>query len=193
MDHGYRIFDTALGRCALAWRGGAVVATALPAPEAALRLAVERRAPGAPEGGPGSAPPPVAAAIAGIVALLAGERASLDAVAVAFGDASPFERRVWALARTIPPGETLTYGAVADRLGESGAARAVGVALGRNPVPIVVPCHRVLAASGRSGGFSAPGGIDTKMRLLSIEARHAAPDGLFGTLPLQAPPRRRAG
>jgi methylated-DNA-[protein]-cysteine S-methyltransferase len=75
-----------------------------------------------------------------------------------------------------------------------GVSRAVGQALGRNPWPIIVPCHRVLAASGKTGGFSAPGGIDTKLRLLTIEARHAAgPPGLFPDLPLAARPRRRIG
>ena len=188
MEYGYRLFDTDFGRCAIAWRGDAVVATSLPATEAALRAAMVRRAPDAREADP---PPAVEAAIAGIVALLAGERRDLREVEVDPGPSSAFERRVWDLARTVPPGETLTYGAVAARLGEPGGARAVGVALGRNPVPIVVPCHRVLAASGGTGGFTAPGGVDTKMRLLSVEARHAAPTGLFGALPLQAPPSRR--
>jgi methylated-DNA-[protein]-cysteine S-methyltransferase len=80
-----------------------------------------------------------------------------------------FNRRVYAAARAIPPGETLTYGEVAERIGERGAAQAVGQALGRNPFPIVVPCHRVLAAGGGLGGFSAPGGVDTKRCMLAIE------------------------
>jgi len=81
----------------------------------------------------------------------------------------PFNRRVYELARTIPPGSTLTYGDIAVRLGSPGTARAVGQALGHNPFPIVVPCHRVLAADGRMGGFSAPGGVVTKRRMLAIE------------------------
>jgi methylated-DNA-[protein]-cysteine S-methyltransferase len=78
-------------------------------------------------------------------------------------------RKVYAVARTIPPGSTLTYGDIARRLGDVALARQVGEALGRNPFPIVVPCHRVLAAGGRTGGFSARGGAETKMQLLRIE------------------------
>src|SRR6201999_1121329 len=98
-----------------------------------------------------------------------------------------FHQRVYALARRIPSGATLTYGEVATRIGSPGAARAVGQALGRNPFAIVVPCHRVLAAGGRTGGFSANGGVATKRRVRSIEgARHADAkaefegDGTFG-------------
>jgi methylated-DNA-[protein]-cysteine S-methyltransferase len=96
-------------------------------------------------------------------------------------DAVPeFPRRVYEVARTIPPGGTLTYGEVAARLGDARLAREVGQALGRNPFAIIVPCHRVLAAGGMPGGFSASGGVATKMRLLSIEgARAASQLGLF--------------
>ena len=100
-----------------------------------------------------------------------------------------FNRKVYAIARTIPPGETLTYGEIAERLGDKLLARAVGQALGENPIPLIVPCHRVLAAGGKSGGFSAAGGVVTKLRLLTIEG--AAPGGptLFERLPLET--RRR--
>ena len=90
-----------------------------------------------------------------------------------------FDRRVYEVARTIPPGSTLTYGEIATRLGDVGEARRVGRALGRNPFAIVVPCHRVVAAGGKLGGFSASGSIVTKLRLLTIEG---APTN--GTLPL---------
>ena len=80
-----------------------------------------------------------------------------------------FNRRVFAVTRTVPPGETTSYGELAARIGEPGAAQAVGRALGQNPFPIVVPCHRVVAADGRLTGFSAPGGIDTKRRMLELE------------------------
>src|SRR5207244_11104545 len=93
---------------------------------------------------------------------------------------SEFHRRVYAIARAIPPGRTLTYGDIANRLGDPTAARAVGRALGENPFPIVVPCHRVLAANGKLGGFSAPGGPPTKLTLLRIEGAEAAAQlGLF--------------
>ena len=94
-----------------------------------------------------------------MVALLSGKPRDLGVVALDLGTADPFERSVWEVASTIPPGRTSTYGEIAGRLGEPGAARAVGRALGRNPVPIIVPCHRVLAADGNMGGFSGSGGV----------------------------------
>jgi methylated-DNA-[protein]-cysteine S-methyltransferase len=110
-------------------------------------------------------------ALDGIVALLLGEASDLSAVALDLDRVPPFHRRVYEVARTIPPGATLSYGEIALRLGAPGSARAVGQALGRNPFAIVVPCHRVLAAGGKVGGFSANGGIATKLRLLSIEGQ----------------------
>jgi methylated-DNA-[protein]-cysteine S-methyltransferase len=101
-----------------------------------------------------------------------------------------FHRRVYAIAQTIPPGATMTYGEVATKLGDRMLAQQVGQALGKNPFPIIVPCHRVLAASGATGGFSAPGGITTKLRMLSIEgARTSDQPMLFDRLDLAARPR----
>jgi methylated-DNA-[protein]-cysteine S-methyltransferase len=111
----------------------------------------------------------VKAATDGIVALLAGAKRDLREVLLDMAGIPEFNRRVYELARTIPPGSILTYGEIAMRLGAPGTARAVGQALGQNPFPIVVPCHRVLAADGRMGGFSAPGGVATKRRMLEIE------------------------
>ena len=109
-------------------------------------------------------------AIEGIVALLTGESRDLSDVPLDFDDTVPeFHRRVYDVTRTIKPGTTLSYGEIAARVGEPDAARAVGQALGRNPIPIIVPCHRVLAANGGTGGFSAPGGTATKLQLLAIE------------------------
>src|SRR5207247_4929923 len=109
-----------------------------------------------------------------------GEASDLSAVALDMERVSPFHRRVYQVARTIPPGATLSYGDIAAHLGARGLARAVGQALGRNPFAIVVPCHRVLAAGGKAGGFSANGGIATKLRLLGIEgARPAGEAGLL--------------
>ena len=102
-------------------------------------------------------------------ALLGGDARDLTGVAVDLDGADEFARRVYEVARTIPPGATLSYGQVADRVGEARLTREVGQALAANPVPIVVPCHRVLAAGGRIGGFSANGGITMKLRLLAIE------------------------
>jgi methylated-DNA-[protein]-cysteine S-methyltransferase len=137
-------------------------------------------------------------AIDGIVALLAGEGADLSAIALDLEGVPAFNRRVYAIARTIPPGRTLTYGEIAARLDAPDEARAVGQALGENPFPPVVPCHRVVAAGHKTGGFSANGGVDTKLRLLAIEGAQVGGDcPLFDrlggdALPMQVRPRRAA-
>lgn len=170
--HGFTLFDTAIGRCGVAWGGRGVAFVQLPeARDSETRARVLQRFPGALEAPP---PPDVQRALDGIVALLRGEARDLSAVALDMERVPPFHRRVYEVARTIPPGATLTYGDIAGRLGARGSARAVGQALGRNPFPIVVPCHRVLAAGGRIGGFSGNGGVTTKLRLLAIEGAHAA-------------------
>jgi methylated-DNA-[protein]-cysteine S-methyltransferase len=187
---GFTLFDTAIGACGIAWRDAAVVGFLLPEASAlATRARPIRLWPDAVE----SATPPafVCEAIDGVVRLLCGERVDLNHIVVQFDGLSAFEQQVLKVARTIPPGETLTYGEIADRLGEPGSARAVGAALGRNPIPVIVPCHRVLAADGKAGGFSAPGGLATKARLLSIEgARTSDAPLLFDALPVTMKPKR---
>ncbi len=183
----FAVFETALGACGIIWNARAIAGVQLPdANEAATRARIARRHPGAQEAG---APPHVQRAIDGIVALLSGEPHDFGDVALDFGNASDFNRKVYDIALTIPPGRTMTYGEIAERLGDKLLARDVGTALGQNPIPIIMPCHRVLAAGGKSGGFSGAGGVVTKLRLLSIEG--AQPNGptLFERLPLQA--RRR--
>lgn len=111
-----------------------------------------------------------------IAALLSGERgeaADLSAAVLDMDGIAPFHRRVYEAARTVPPGVTVSYGALAERTGAPGAARAVGQALAKNPFALVVPCHRVLGATGKLGGFSAHGGLATKRRLLAIEGAAA--------------------
>jgi methylated-DNA-[protein]-cysteine S-methyltransferase len=148
-----------------------------------------RRFPGAQE-----APPPVDVqrAIAGIVALLRGEQRDLNDVSIDAEDLPAFNRKVYDITRAIPPGATLTYGEIAERLGDKLLARDVGQALGQNPIPLIVPCHRVLAASGKTGGFSAPGGVASKLRLLTIEGAQPSGPTLFDHLPLAAKRRRRS-
>lgn len=164
---GFTLFDTAIGRCAIAWGEAGVIGVKLPErSDASMRARVSRQHPEARESSP---PPAIEAAIDDIRRLLDGEKQDLSAIALDLSDVPEFERRVYAETRSIPPGETLTYGDIATRLGDVGLSRAVGQALGRNPFPIVVPCHRVLAAGGKSGGFSAPGGVETKRRMLEIE------------------------
>jgi methylated-DNA-[protein]-cysteine S-methyltransferase len=172
----FALFDTAIGRCAIAWSERGIVSVLLPErDDAALRARLRRRHPGAHE-----APPPaeVAQAIDGITALAAGERRDLSGVALDLTGVPEFNRRVYAVARTIRPGETLTYGAIAAQLDEPDARR-IGEAMGRNPCPMIVPCHRVVAAGGKTGGFSAPGGAATKRRLLAIEGAGAEEPTLF--------------
>jgi methylated-DNA-[protein]-cysteine S-methyltransferase len=162
----FALFDAAIGCCAVAWSERGIVAVLLPEHDhVALRARLLRRYPNAREATP---PDEVAWAIAGIIALLAGERRDLSDVVLDLTGVPEFNRRVYAVARTIGPGATLTYGAIAAQLGEADARR-IGEAMGKNPCPIIVPCHRVVAAGGQTGGFSAPGGAATKRRLLAIE------------------------
>ena len=164
---GWAIFDTALGACAVAWGEAGIVGAQLPDRDAAaLRARMKRRFPEGAEGAPNA---DATQAIARIQALLRGEPVDLSGTRIDWRGVPEFERRVFEAALSIPPGRTLTYGDIAQRIGEPGAARAVGHALGRNPYAPIVPCHRVLAAGGRSGGFSAPGGVSTKLKMLAIE------------------------
>jgi methylated-DNA-[protein]-cysteine S-methyltransferase len=166
-EHGFTLFDTALGWCAVAWTARGVCGVRLPEVDAErTREAMRRRFPHAEEGAP---PPAVARACEGITALLAGTPSPLLDVELDLDGVGEFERAVYAATRAIPPGETRSYGQIAAAVGEPGAAQAVGRALGRNPVPVLVACHRVLAADGRLHGFSAPGGLETKLRMLAIE------------------------
>ena len=172
MSADFALFDTAIGTCGIAWGGRGLVGVQLPEPSAGeTRARMGRRYPGARETSP---PSDVQRAIDAITAHLRGEAADLSHIGLDMNDVPEFHRRVYEVARAIPPGATLSYGEVAARLGEPSAAREVGQALGRNPFPIVVPCHRVLAAGGKTGGFSAPGGVSTKLRLLAIEGARAA-------------------
>jgi methylated-DNA-[protein]-cysteine S-methyltransferase len=164
---GFALFEAAIGTCGVAWSEAGVVGIQLPEPrEAATRGRMRRRFPGAREETP---PAAVRRAIEDMARLLGGGRLDLADVVLDMDGVPEFHRRVYEVARRIPPGATLSYGDIARRLGDPRAAREVGQALGENPFPIVVPCHRVLAAGGRMGGFSAPGGVTTKVRMLAIE------------------------
>jgi methylated-DNA-[protein]-cysteine S-methyltransferase len=163
----FALFDTPIGRCGVGWNGAGIVGLQLPAGGSrATRARMRERFPGAVEAEP---PTPVARVVDLVGRLLAGERVDLSSVALVMDGVPPFHRRVYEAARAIAPGATLTYGEIAARLGMPGSARAVGQALGRNPFPIVVPCHRVLAAGNKAGGFTATGGVDTKLRMLALE------------------------
>ena len=174
----FALFDTAVGRCGIAWGERGVVGFMLPeGSEEKTRARFLKRRPHAENVAP---PPTIQRAIDNIVALLRGQSRDLSDIELDMTGVPPFHQRVYTVARTIAPGATLTYGEIAKQLGDRGAARAVGQALGRNPFPIIVPCHRVLAAGGKVGGFSANGGITTKLRLLTIEGAHTNEGDLFG-------------
>jgi methylated-DNA-[protein]-cysteine S-methyltransferase len=164
----YTLFATPIGRCAIAWSDRGICALQLPESGArATRARLQQRVPASRRAPP---PPPVRRVIKAIVRLLNGEAGELGPLAIDYQGASEFHQRVCEAARAIPAGVTLSYGELAARLGQPGAARAVGGVMARNALPIIVPCHRVLAAGGKPGGFSAPGGVSTKLRLLRIEA-----------------------
>ncbi len=171
MKYGWQAFETAIGTCAIAWSGEGITGVALPERRGFAGERVASQFAGAQEA---SAPPRERRAIELIIALFRAERPDLSTVILDMANVPTFNRRVYEVTRAIPPGTTRTYGEVAREIGDPGASRAVGRALGENPFPIIVPCHRVLAAGGKSGGFSGPGGVVTKFQMLSFEG-----DGTF--------------
>lgn len=188
--YSFSLFDTAIGTCGIVWTARGIAGVQIHnASELATRATLLRRFAGAEETTP---PAQVQRAIDGIVALLRGEKRDLSDVTIDADDLPEFNRKVYDIARTIPPGSTLTYGEIAERLGDKLLARDVGQALGKNPIPLIVPCHRVLAAGGKTGGFSAPGGVVSKLRLLTIEGAQPSGPTLFDRLPLAAKHRRRS-
>ncbi len=189
MIRSFALFNTPIGTCAIAWGELGILGVSLPDsdPEA-TRQFISARVAGAEERQP---TPEVDAVMADIRRLLEGEPVDLLDAKLDLTGVPEFHRRVYDEARRIPPGSTMTYGQIAQRLKAPGTARAIGQALGSNPFPIIVPCHRVLGANGAVGGFSAPGGVDTKLRILNIERRNAPVEAsLFSDLPLAPPPRR---
>jgi len=165
----FALFDTPIGRCGVAWTDAGIAGLQLPeVRESETRARLQRRFPDAREEQP---PATIQQAVDAITALLRGQPSDLSGINLDLARVPPFNRQVYEIARTIPPGGTLTYGEIASKIGEPATARAVGQALARNPIAILIPCHRVLAANGKLGGFSASGGIQTKLRLLALEGR----------------------
>jgi len=189
MSPAFAIFDTAIGPCAIAWNDQGILCTQLPeGDEAKTRSRLKRRIADAAEAAPSDA---VRVVIERIVALLKGGQDNLADIVIQMDGLPDFNRKVYEIARTIPPGETLTYGDIARQLGGLALARDVGQALGKNPFPIIVPCHRVLAAGGKSGGFSARGGAATKLKMLAIEGAYVNhTPSLFGDQPAGRSPTR---
>jgi methylated-DNA-[protein]-cysteine S-methyltransferase len=163
----YCLFDTALGPCGVAWSGRGLTRLQLPEWDRSATEQRLRAPPGSPS--PGDPPPAIARAIAAVQRYLTGARVDFSSVALDLTDAGPFHRRVYEAARAVGWGHTASYGELARRAGSPRAARAVGQALSRNPIAIIIPCHRILASGNRVGGFSAFGGPCAKERLLSLE------------------------
>ena len=165
----FALFDTRIGECGLVWSEAGIRSLHLPdASPPETRARIRSRHPEAVETDP---PEEVRAAIDAVRRLLGGQPVDLSAIHLDTRGLSDFQRRVYAFTRTVLPGSTTTYGEVARAVDQPGSARAVGRAMGANPFPLIVPCHRVLSAGGRPGGFSAPGGVATKLDLLAVEGR----------------------
>lgn len=163
----YTIFDTMLGRCGIAWDGDGVLAVQLAeSREIDTRRRLLRLCPDARENRPAAWVEPV---IDGISATLSGQSWDFSEVALDLGGIPAFDCRVYDAVRAIPRGETATFADIAKQLRSSGAIHAVGQAIRRNPFPLIVPCHRVLAAAGDTSGICANGGAITRRRLLSLE------------------------
>ncbi|SRR6266702_2894850 len=188
VGRGYSIFDTGIGRCGIAWGPLGVVGVQLPeAREIETRRRLFLLYPDARERRP---PENVEIAIEGIVALLRGDSADLSDITLDMTAIPGFNQRVYAVARTIPRGETRTYDEIASGLRASGAVYSVAQAIGRNPFMIIVPCHRVLEAGNYTDKISPNGGCISKRRLLSIEGAHTTSSKtLFDVLLPVAPPR----
>jgi methylated-DNA-[protein]-cysteine S-methyltransferase len=171
-NRGTTLFNTAIGPCALAWNADGIVGVQLPeTTPGATRAQLAERFPDLDVAEPRGK---VRCARDAVVAHLSGHNARLEDIALDLADVTPFRRRVYAAARRIPTGRTVTYGELATQLGTPGGSRAIGQAMGSNPCPIIVPCHRVLAAGGKAGGFSAAGGTTTKACMLRIEGAETA-------------------
>jgi len=168
----YALFETAIGHAGIAWGDHGLVGVHLPErdPETARRSFLRRF----PDASEAPVPAEYGKTVEDVRALMRGEKPDLLDTPIDLSRTPEFHARVYEIARAIPPGETLTYGEIAVKLGDKLLARDVGQALGKNPWPIVVPCHRVTAAGGKPGGFSARGGVNTKLKLLGIEGAQAA-------------------
>ena len=170
----YLIFETAGGFCGIAWSGSGITRFQLPTKSAEAAEEMLRRR--LRDAGPGTPTPPVLDAIAAVKRYFEGEETDFSGVKLDLGDQDAFFEQIYAAARQIGWGRTTTYGMLAKELGAGPeAAREVGQAMAKNPVPLIIPCHRVLAAGGKIGGFSAPGGSAVKVRMLELEGFHVEP------------------
>jgi len=172
--HQYLVFETSVGFCAIGWSEGGVTRFVLPASSAgAAERSFLRRS---PDARPGVPPPQVLEAVAAVKRYFEGGEVDFSGVRLDLEAQDEFFGQVYAATRRVGWGQTTTYGALAKGLGAGPeAARDVGQAMARNPIPLIIPCHRVLAAGGKVGGFSAPGGAATKVRMLELEGVRVTP------------------
>jgi len=162
----YHLFETKLGVAGIAWSDEGVVRFRLPDPnDAAAEQNLKQK------GKAAEPPPAIVAVVEDAKRYFAGERIDFSAITLDLHGVDPFRRTIYDALRKVGFGETVTYGELAKRAGanEPQAAQDVGVAMARNPVPLIIPCHRVLAAGGKLGGFSAPGRTEAKQRMLALE------------------------
>lgn len=181
--HHYHVFETAHGFCAIAWNDTGITRFQLPSgvPEATESNLLRRT----PHAAPGTPPPEVSEVIAAAHRYYTGEAIDFSHIPIDLGELGELSQRIYTALRQIPWGTTTTYSGLAKDLGIDAweGARDVGQAMGKNPVPLIIPCHRVLAAGGKPGGFSAPGGTETKIRMLELEGvRIGPPPPAQGTL-----------
>lgn len=172
------VFETALGFFALSFSESGLARVVLPEPDAAAarrRLVGRGVDPTAIVGDNTRLPDAMEALVGAVRRYARGDKVDFRFATIDYGAASRFSRDIWEAARDLAQGEIVTYGELAARAGHAGLARETGQALGRNPVPLIVPCHRIAAANGKTGGFSAPGGVSTKLRLLDHEHARRAP------------------
>lgn len=179
----YILFDTALGECGIVWRktghGEAVVVIGIQLPEATQRLAQHRIKSKWAADKTRSIPPYIREIIKRVKLHFKGKAQDFRDIKLAFDGITTFERKIYDATRNILSGQTTTYGKVAEAAGNVAAARAVGLAMSRNPIPLIIPCHRVLAANSKPGGFSAHGGVNTKAKMLEIEGATLGPPAII--------------
>jgi methylated-DNA-[protein]-cysteine S-methyltransferase len=169
----FHIFETAHGFCGIAWSDAGIMRFQLPTSAIAVERSLLRHVPDAE---PCATSPELTEAVAAVKRYFQGEQTDFSGLKLDLGDQNEFFKRIYDATRQIGWGHTTTYGALAKMLGAGPeAARDVGQAMAKNPVALIIPCHRVLAAGGKVGGFSAPGGSAAKVRMLELEGVHAEP------------------
>ena len=174
MNQSYYVFEVTGGFCGIAWSGTGITRLCLPTRSAAAATHMLLRR--APDSAPGIPPPGVAETVAAVVHYFRGERVDFSSARLEIAGQGGLQERIYQALRKVGWGQTTTYGALAKELGAGPeVARDVGEAMARNPIPLIIPCHRVLAAGGKLGGFSAPGGTSTKIRMLELEGVRADP------------------